>query len=64
MFLNNLAKEHRWKIRPTELQAVKVANGESMPIHGIATEILTLDTSHSARNLGFIFDDYRISYFR
>jgi len=38
----NLAKEHRWKIRPTELQAVKVANGESMHIYGIATEMLTV----------------------
>jgi len=38
----DLAKEHRWKIRPTELQAVKVANGESMPIYCIATEILTV----------------------
>jgi len=27
---------------PTELQAVKVANGENMPIYGIATEILTV----------------------
>ena len=52
----NLAKEHCWKIRPTELQAVKVANGESMPIHGIATEILTVG-KRSVRSEIFITPD-------
>ena len=52
----NLAKQHRWKIRPTELQAVKVANGESMRIHGIATEILTV-RKRSVRSEIFITPD-------
>ena len=34
----NLAKKHRWKIRPAELKSVKVANGEDMVIDGV-TEV-------------------------
>jgi len=34
----NVAKKHRWKIRPAELQSVKMANGEHMLIEGLTTE--------------------------
>jgi len=34
----NVAKKHRWKIRPAELQSVKMANGERMLIKGLTTE--------------------------
>jgi len=34
---SKLAKKHRWKIQPVELQSVKIANGEQMLIEGVAT---------------------------
>ena len=36
--VTNVAKKHRWKIRPAELQSVKMANGEHMLIEGLTTE--------------------------
>jgi len=37
-----LAKKHRWKIRPAELQSVKTANDEHMLIEGVATVTLAV----------------------
>ena len=37
-----LAKKHRWKIQPAELQSVKTANGEPMLIEGVANVALTV----------------------
>jgi len=37
-----LAKKHRWKILPAELQSVKTANDEHMLIEGVATVTLTV----------------------
>jgi len=37
-----LAKKHRWKIRPAELQSVKTANDEHMLTEGVATVTLTV----------------------
>lgn len=34
----NVAKKHRWNIRPAELQSVKMANGEHMLTEGLTTE--------------------------
>jgi len=41
----NVAKKHRWKIRPTEQKSVKVANGEYILIDGITTEHFSVGKS-------------------
>ena len=41
-----LAKKHRWKIQPAELQSVKTANGEPMLIEGVSNVALTVGKRH------------------
>jgi len=42
----NIAKQHRWKIRPAELKSVKTANGEHMLIEGLVTEDFSVGKKH------------------